>query len=77
VTALVNTSGTVVERFYYDAYGAVTFLDANWSVDSSGSDWDWVYLHQGLRFEHESDTYDNRNRPAYDPHQIKVRVTFN
>ena len=30
VTALVNTSGSVVERYAYDPYGAVTYLTASW-----------------------------------------------
>ena len=32
VTALVNTSGTVVERYVYDPYGKVTFLMGDWSL---------------------------------------------
>jgi hypothetical protein len=37
VTALVDTSGAVVERYIYDPYGAVTVLDANWSTDADGA----------------------------------------
>jgi hypothetical protein len=32
VTALVNTSGTVVERYLYDPYGKPTITDASWSA---------------------------------------------
>ena len=32
VTALVDTSGAVVERYLYDPYGKVTFLKADWSL---------------------------------------------
>ena len=35
VTALVNSSGTVIERYSYDPYGKVTVYDAAWT--SSGS----------------------------------------
>ena len=31
VTALVDTSGNVVERYAYDPYGEVIVLDADWS----------------------------------------------
>jgi RHS repeat-associated protein len=37
VTALVNTSGTVVERYVYDPYGKVTIYDPNWDAPKS---WD-------------------------------------
>jgi len=62
VTALTNTSGAVVERFIYDAYGTATYLDPNWSVDTGGTDYAWVYLNQGLRHEGVSNTDDARNR---------------
>ena len=32
--ALVNSSGTVMERYEYDAYGSVTFLNADFSVNA-------------------------------------------
>src|SRR5262249_6398860 len=31
VTALINTSGSVVERYDYDPYGKPTFLSASWA----------------------------------------------
>ncbi|MGH7215344.1 MAG: hypothetical protein ACREIT_11330 [Tepidisphaeraceae bacterium] len=34
VTALVNASGSVIERYLYDAYGKRTVLDANWATES-------------------------------------------
>lgn len=37
VSALLNTSGVVQERFAYDPYGSPTFLDASWSTLSGGS----------------------------------------
>jgi RHS repeat-associated protein len=57
VTALITASGTVVARFTYDPYGTET---------ATGSDYQWKYLHQGLRYESEVQLYDNRAR-AYSP----------
>jgi RHS repeat-associated protein len=57
VTALVTTTGSVVTRYTYDPYGAAT---------RSGTDYDWVYLHQGLRYDSVAELYDNRAR-AYSP----------
>ena len=45
-TALVNTSGTVQERYTYTSFGQVTFRDGSGST-LSGSAKDWVFLHQG------------------------------
>jgi YD repeat-containing protein len=50
VTALVNTSGAVQERYVYDPYGQVTVLDPNWNARSNSS-FAWVYLHQGGRYD--------------------------
>jgi RHS repeat-associated protein len=36
VTALVSATGQVVERYYYSAYGNVTFCDASWAPLTSG-----------------------------------------
>ncbi|MCI0463316.1 MAG: hypothetical protein L0Z62_40735, partial [Gemmataceae bacterium] len=65
VTALVNTSGQVVERFIEDAYGKVTVLAPDWSTRSS-SNYDWRYLHQGGRYEWVTGLYHVRRRD-YDP----------
>ncbi len=57
VTALLNTSGTVVERFLYDPYGTVTVLDASWGIREDGlisdCEYQWIYLHQGGRYDGE------------------------
>ena len=50
VTALVNASGSVVERYVYDPYGAVTYLTASWG-SRSGSNYAWHYLFQGGRLD--------------------------
>ena len=56
VTALVNTSGAVVERFVYDPYGAVAVLDAGWGA-RSGSAYDWTVLWQGQHWDGVSGLY--------------------
>jgi RHS repeat-associated protein len=61
VTALINTSGGVDERFGYDPYGAVKLLDNTWgSVTTSANG--WVYLHQDGRLDEATGMYHFRNR---------------
>jgi RHS repeat-associated protein len=48
VTALVNGSGSVVERYVYDPYGQVTYLNASWSTISASA-YAWIYGFQGMR----------------------------
>jgi RHS repeat-associated protein len=50
VTAFVNTSGSVVERYQYDPYGGVTYLNASWGT-LSASAYAATYLFQGERFD--------------------------
>jgi RHS repeat-associated protein len=50
VTALLNTSGTAIERYVYDAYGLVTYLNATWGT-LSGSAYDSRVLFQGERLD--------------------------
>jgi RHS repeat-associated protein len=50
VTALINTSGAVGERYVYDPFGAVTYLTATWGT-LGASAYAWVYGHQGGRFD--------------------------
>jgi RHS repeat-associated protein len=61
VTALVNTSRTVVERFLYDPFGRFDVKDASWG-SRSGSSYDWVYVHQGGRWDATSGFCYFRNR---------------
>ena len=67
VTALVNTSGTVVERYMYDPYGKQTVLDPNWSADADDTT-DYAFHHgfQGGRLDPATGKIDFRNR-QYDP----------
>jgi RHS repeat-associated protein len=61
VTALVDGTGAVVERYAYDPFGAATVFDGSYSA-RSGSSYDWVYLHQGGRLDSVSGLYHFRNR---------------
>ncbi len=63
-TGLVNTSGTIVERYTYSPFGVVTFRDASGSVLSSSAK-DWNFLHQGGE-RIAAGNYDFRNR-VYSP----------
>ncbi len=60
VTAVTDSTGTVVDRWVYDPYGLATQLDAGWAA--GGSDLGWVYLHQGGRLEPATGLYYFRNR---------------
>jgi len=68
VTALVDTDGTVVERYVYDAYGRVTFLAADWSLQENGdvdgiaSNYANTVLFAGYRFDSETGLYHVRHR---------------
>ena len=61
VTAIANASTGVLERYIYDPYGAATVLYANWSA-RGGSPYGWNYLHQGGRFDVDSNLYHFRHR---------------
>jgi RHS repeat-associated protein len=61
VTALVNSSGSVVERYIYDPYGQVSYLSANWSTNTSSA-YGWIYNHQGGRRESATGNYNFRHR---------------
>jgi RHS repeat-associated protein len=56
VTALVNGSGVVVERYAYDPYGVVTIYDASYTVRGSSS-YAANYLFQGMRYDALSGLY--------------------
>jgi RHS repeat-associated protein len=61
VSALVNNSGTVVERYVYDPYGQVTYLNASWST-ISGSAYAWIYGFQGVRLDTATSNNYSRHR---------------
>jgi RHS repeat-associated protein len=63
VTALVDDSGVVLERYVYDPYGLATVLDADWTADADGqSDVLWSHLHQGGRLDAATGLYHFRHR---------------
>jgi RHS repeat-associated protein len=61
VTGLVSTAGAVLERYAYDPYGAVTFLNATWGAIADSA-YAWVYLQQGGRYDTTSGLYSFRSR---------------
>jgi RHS repeat-associated protein len=61
ITSISDDTGTVVERYAYDPYGAVTYLDANWGALGTSA-YGWVYLHQGGRYDSTGGLYHFRNR---------------
>ncbi|MSX71223.1 MAG: hypothetical protein F2752_06610, partial [Actinobacteria bacterium] len=61
ITAIADATSGIVERYTYDPYGVVTVLYANWSV-RGGSPYGWNYLHQGGRFDVDSNLYSFRHR---------------
>ncbi len=61
VTALINGSGSVVERYVYDPYGLRTVLDASFNLRSSSS-YAFVHGFQGLRLDTNVNIYDDRYR---------------
>jgi RHS repeat-associated protein len=63
VTALVDESGTVVERYSYSPYGERTVLDGDWGTDADGvSDVANNILYCGYHFDAETTLYHVRNR---------------
>jgi RHS repeat-associated protein len=61
VTAITDTSGNVLERYVYDAYGQPTFLTASWGTEGSSA-YAWTYLFQGDRYDAGTTDYNFRNR---------------
>jgi RHS repeat-associated protein len=61
VTALINGSGSVVERYEYDPYGKQTVLDASFNT-RSGSSYAFNIGFQGLRLDTTSGLYNARMR---------------
>ncbi len=61
VTAITDAAGTVLERYTYDANGAVWFKNANQTTKSSSS-YDQQILYTGQRYDVETGLYQFRNR---------------
>jgi RHS repeat-associated protein len=68
VTAIVDATGAVQERYAYDPYGKPTDGNGNAAVltptwgSRATSLFAWIYLHQGARYETTSGLYNFRNR---------------
>ena len=67
VTALVNGSSSVVERYVYLPFGQVTYLSPAWVVLNSSA-CAWLFLHQGGRFDPNTGLY-RFGRRDYSPGQ--------
>ena len=61
VTALVDTSATVVERYGYEAYGTPRFMNASFGAISESA-YDFNVLYDSYRWDEESGYYQVRNR---------------
>jgi hypothetical protein len=70
VTALVDTSGNAVERYYYGPYGNVTMMDGSWTGRASSS-YDNPILFCGYYRDSETGLYHVRNRM----YQLSTRFT--
>lgn len=68
VTALLNTSGTVVERYQLLPYRVVTVLDATFAAlgGSGATAYVWKHLHQGGALDTATGLYHFRRR-EYSP----------
>jgi RHS repeat-associated protein len=63
VTALVDTSGNVLERYYYEAYGSAVYLDDAFALlPDAQSQFAWQRLHQGGRLDTITGNYHFRHR---------------
>jgi len=65
VTALVDTSGTVLERVVYDPYGNPTFYDGSWTTPAATSSYDNVVLYCGYHLDPETGLYHVRHRMSH------------
>jgi RHS repeat-associated protein len=61
VIAVCDSTGSVVERMRYDAFGHITWLNANFSV-KNGSDYDWNRTFTGQVLDSEIGLMLYRNR---------------
>jgi RHS repeat-associated protein len=55
----------VLERYIYDPYGSPTVLNPDWSLDADGTDFSFVYLHQGGRHDSTLKLSHFRNRDLH------------
>ena len=61
VTAIINTSATVQERYGYDGFGQPRYMDGSFGSRASSS-YDWESLFDAYRYDPESGLYQVRYR---------------
>ncbi|MBX3438666.1 MAG: hypothetical protein KF861_14325 [Planctomycetaceae bacterium] len=66
ITALVDDSGTVQERFAYESYGASSVLNANFTPKTGGTDYAWQYRFTSRELDLETALYYFRARYYHD-----------
>jgi RHS repeat-associated protein len=59
--AIINTGGTVQERYSYTPYGKTFVYDSIFTLRTASA-FDWVYLYTGRRLDRETGLYYFRNR---------------
>jgi hypothetical protein len=62
VTALLDTDGTVLERYAYTPYGKPSFFDASWNPRGASA-YDNAILYCGYYYDSETGLYHVRHRP--------------
>ena len=67
VTALVDDTGAVLERYLYSAYGVLTVLNPDFSVKGGSPSYDWETLYASYRWHGESGLYIARYRDLHAP----------
>jgi RHS repeat-associated protein len=63
VTAIISSAGGAQERYVEDSYGQVSVLAPDWS-GRAATDFAWVSLHQGGRYDSAGALYHFRRRDA-------------
>jgi RHS repeat-associated protein len=61
LTAITNASGTMEERYGYEAYGTPRFMNASFGSISSSA-YDWNVLYASYKWDEETGYYQVRNR---------------
>ncbi len=61
VTSVIDSTGTIQERYNYAAYGTATFLTPTFGARSTSS-FDWETLYAGYRYDAATSLFAVRNR---------------
>src|SRR5262249_45947890 len=59
VTAITDAGGSVLERYVFDSYGAVTYLTPGWTVEGASA-YGWNFLFEGGRMDAATGLYNFR-----------------